>query len=184
MVKPFIEYAEKAVDSENVDARAKLSDRIRNSQRLNGWMRHFIESVKLLSYVLMLCAVLGLCGYVMFMNGVFGEFSQRHSEYQFKHCIVKFPSGETIGGQRRLLFPSVTVFGFKIIDTAKVTEETFVTNEGNAVTGVSKSGDAWSTKVIGVGTFSTELIEKADTFTFIRNNGKDVAVIGYREFCR
>lgn len=120
----------------------------------------------------------------VYEKGIFGEFSSRSSEYQFKHCIVKFPSGETIDGQRRLSFPSMTVFGFKIIDTAKVTEETFVTNNGEAITVVSKTANDWTTKTFKSGAMANTVIDKGDTLTFIRDGGKDVAVIGYREFCR
>jgi hypothetical protein len=105
-------------------------------------------------------------------------------EIIYKHCAVKFPSGETLSGTREFIYQYRSIFGFKLIDEATVLEKTHVNIEGEPMTIVGLNPVDWYAIPIGPGERYRQLLKKADVLTFVMRDRKETAVINYDEFCK
>jgi hypothetical protein len=90
--------------------------------------------------------------------------------------------GLTITGTRSYTYGFQEYFGFRITDTAQITEKTIMNLDGTAMTVVGSTGDKWWAEVVRDGDRGQLIMKPATNYLFV--SGKNIGMVEYKSFCK
>lgn len=88
----------------------------------------------------------------------------------------------TITGKRTYSYPYKSLFGFRLIDESKVSEQTVINVTGDKMSIIGLAGKRWWGYRIGQGERGIQILKPADTYTITTDKG--LAVVTHKGFCQ
>jgi len=160
-----VQVEEKPEDDKGLAAKAKLAARTaaRKTAQLIRW------SIWVAISLTIICAALVVSyGYKTMVTGHLSDE---------RPCAIDFGGDMVVGGKRTFNYPFKEIYGFRMVDTSKISERTVVDVRGDAMTIVGLKGkqllqsEDWSINV-GAGERGIQILKDADVYTFVVNTGK------------
>lgn len=122
---------------------------------------------------------IGVLGYFVYGLGLANYETGRYSDE--RQCKV-VTDNLTITGKRTYSYPYKSLFGFRLIDESKVSEQTVINVTGDKMSIIGLTGKRWWGYRIGVGERGVQILKPADTYTISTDKG--LAVVSYKGFCQ
>ena len=135
---------------------------------------NFLTKLYIVISILAILAIAG-GGYWVYQNRATGFLIDE------RQCHFKLPNYE-VTGTRKYSYGFTEYFGWRVIDTKVITEETRIDVVGVGMLIVGNSaGDWWSTRIKD-GERGTQLLKNFNSYTFIVDNA--VGVVEYDKLCK
>lgn len=128
---------------------------------------------------LLVIAVLSIAGHFAYKAVMANYETGRYSDE--RQCKV-VTDNLTITGKRTYSYPYKSLFGFRLIDESKVSEQTVINVTGDKMAIIGLTGKRWWGYRIGQGERGIQILKPADHYTISTDKG--LAVVTYKGFCQ
>ena len=123
--------------------------------------------------------IFAVLGYFLYTLAMSSYETGRYSDE--RQCKV-VTENLTITGKRTYSYPYKSMFGFRVIDESKVSEQTVINVTGDKMAIIGLTGKRWWGYRIGQGERGIQILKPADHYTISTDKG--LAVVTYKGFCQ
>lgn len=128
---------------------------------------------------LVILSGVGVLGYFAYGLALANYETGRYSDE--RQCKV-VTDNLTITGKRTYSYPYKSLFGFRLVDESKVSEQTVINVTGDKMSIIGLTGKRWWGYRISQGERGIQILKPADTYTISTDKG--LAVVTYKGFCQ